>query len=150
MSNMIGHFIMNALELEKLKDYFKNKKEVAFAFLFGSQAKGNANELSDVDIAVYFYPDRRYPLEYEGNIRYPTEDRIWTDLERILNEEVDLLVLNRASISVAASAIRGIPLGIKDWNLYLYFMEIVTREAEDFREMLFRDFIERDKFARGI
>ena len=38
------------------------------------------------------------------NMRYVSE------IERILKKEVELLVLNRVSSSVAASAIRGIPL----------------------------------------
>lgn len=48
---------------EALKEYFKTRKDVAFAFLFGSQARGTA--------------------------------------------------------TVSASAIRGMPLAINDWGLYL-------------------------------
>ena len=131
--------------MEKLKEYFNKRQEVAFAFLFGSQARGTATKLSDVDIAVYFYPEKRYPIEYEKETFYPTESEIWADLERLLKREVELLVLNRVSASVAASAIRGIPLAINDWGLYLDFMEIVTSEAIDFREMLIKDFLEREK-----
>jgi predicted nucleotidyltransferase len=47
----------------KLKKYFKERKNVAFAFLFGSHAKGSATIRSDVDIAVYFYPEKRKPIE---------------------------------------------------------------------------------------
>jgi predicted nucleotidyltransferase len=127
--------------IEKIKGYFDKREEIAFAFLFGSQARGSATKLSDVDIAVYFYSKRRRPLEYEEEVFYATEDEIWADLERLLKKEVELLVLNRVSASIAASAIRGIPLVINDWGLYLDFMDIVTREAEDFREMLFKDFL---------
>lgn len=130
-----------------LKRYFQSRKDIAFAFLFGSQAKGNATKLSDVDIAVYFYPKRRHPVEYEEEIFYDDEDKIWAGLERLLNKEVELLILNRVSASIAASAIRGIPLAINDWGLYLDFMDVVTREAEDFRELLFKDFLERMKLA---
>jgi predicted nucleotidyltransferase len=52
------------MDLEALKNYFQKRKDIAFAFLYGSQAKGNATPLSDVDIAVYFYPKRRHPIEY--------------------------------------------------------------------------------------
>ena len=44
-----------------------------------------------------------------------------------------MLVLNRVSATVAASAIRGIPLAINDWGLYLDFMLFITSLAEDFR-----------------
>ena len=68
--------------------------------------------------------------------------------ERLLKREVELLVLNRVSATIAASAIRGIPLAINDWELYLDFMEVVTAEAEDFREMMFKDFLEKIEFER--
>ncbi len=135
--------------IEASKHYFESRKDVAFAFLFGSQARGTATKLSDVDIAIYFYPGKRHPIEYEEAVFYPTEDKIWSDVERILKKEIEMLVLNRVSASVAASAIRGIPLAINDWGLYLDFMEVVTLEAEDFREMFFEHFLERMKIERG-
>jgi len=140
---------MNAsLNIDTLKDYFESRRDIAFAFLFGSEAKGMATSLSDVDIAIYFYPAKRHPIEYEEEVSYGGEDAIWGDLENLLKREVGLLVLNRVSASVAASAIRGIPLVINDWGLYLDFMEVVTEVAEDYREMVFRDFLERMKFER--
>lgn len=118
---------------------------MAFAFLFGSQASGWATSLSDVDVAVYFYPKRRKPIEYEEPIWYEKEGEIWGDLGRLLKKEVELLVLNRVSASVAASAIRGIPLVINDWGLYLDFMLVVTREAEDYTDMLIDEFLRSQK-----
>lgn len=129
---------------EALKKYFADCKDIAFAFLFGSQATGNATKLSDVDIAVYFYPEIRMPLQYEEDIYYENEDGIWSDLEKLLNREVELVVLNRASSTVASSAIRGAPLAINDWGLYLDFMKIVTAEAEDFMDFLIKDYWERE------
>ena len=126
-----------------LKNYFKNRKDIAFAFLFGSQARGLATSLSDVDIAVYFYPEERHPVEYEEEVFYEGEDEIWADLERLLKKEVEVLVLNRVSATVAASAIRGIRLSINDWGLYLDFMEVVTQEAEDFMDFIINDYTER-------
>src|SRR4030067_3511917 len=55
-------------------------------------------------------------------------------IERLLKRNVDLIVLNRARSSIAASAINGMPIIIKDRGLYLDFMLRITREAEDFRE----------------
>ncbi|MDP3048342.1 MAG: nucleotidyltransferase domain-containing protein [Thermodesulfovibrionales bacterium] len=135
-------------DIDALKHYFKNRKDVAFAFLFGSHARGTATKLSDIDIAVYFYPEKRHPIEYEEEVFYNGEDEIWTDLGRLLKKEVEVLVLNRVSASVAASAIRGIPLAINDWGLYLDFMEVITHEAEDFMEMALADFMERRKFEK--
>lgn len=129
--------------MKLLKNYFQNRSDIAFAFLFGSYAKGKATKLSDVDIAVYFYPEKRHPVEYEEEKFYDGEDDIWTDVERILRKNVELLVLNRVPCSIAASAIRGIPLAINDWGLYLDFMEVVTAEAEDFMNLIINDYMER-------
>ena len=136
------------MDIEELKRYFRNRQGVAFAFLFGSHAKGTATRMSDIDIAIYFYPGKRHPVEYEEEKFYDTENEIWAELERLLKREVELLVLNRVSATIAASAIRGIPLAINDWELFLDFMEVVTAEAEDFREMMFRDFLEKIEFER--
>ena len=63
-------------DMDALKRYFENRKDVAFAFLFGSHARGTATKLSDVDIAVYFYPKERHPVEYEEEIFYDGEHEI--------------------------------------------------------------------------
>ena len=118
--------------IKNLKEYFLSRKDVAFSFLYGSQTRGTATKLSDVDIAVYFYPPKRHPIEFQEEIYYKGENEIWTDLERFLKREVELLILNRVPATIAASAIRGIPLAIHDWGLYLDFMQVVTDEAEDF------------------
>ncbi len=137
-------------DIDTLKRYFENRKDVAFAFLFGSQARGTATKLSDIDIAVYFYPEKRHPIEYEEKIFYKGEDEVCRNVEGLLKKEIELLVLNRISACVAASAIRGIALTINDWGLYLDFMDVVTREAEDFRGMVFADFLERRQFERRV
>jgi len=131
------------VDLEGLRRYFGARKEVAFAFLYGSHAKGTATKRSDVDLAVYFHPRKRHPVEFEEEVFYPSENEIWGDLERIVNKEVELLVLNRVPATVAVSAIKGIPLIIKDWNLYLDFLEMATDVAEDFAEFVINEYKER-------
>ncbi|MCL4537901.1 MAG: nucleotidyltransferase domain-containing protein [Nitrospirae bacterium] len=137
-------------QINLLNHYFKNRSDIAFAFLFGSQARGTATKLSDVDIAVYFYPEKRHPVEYEEEKYYEAEDEIWADIEQIVKKEVELLVLNRVSSTVAASAIRGIPLAINDWGIYLDFMEVITAEADDFMDFVITDYKERISLAKGI
>ena len=135
--------MLSEIDKDQLKRYFENRADVAFAFLYGSQAHGYATKLSDVDIAVYFYPQERRPIEYESENDYDAEDEIWGDLERLLKKEVELLVLNRAAAIVAASAIRGMPLAINDWGLYLDFMLVITDVAVDFAELIINDYKER-------
>jgi len=139
---------MESDQIEKLKEYFRGRKDIAFAFLYGSQAKGNATRLSDVDIAVYFYPNPRHPIEFESENYYDSENDIWKNLEIILKREVELLVLNRAPSIIASSAIRGIPLAINDRGLYLDFMLIITDLADDFAEFIISDYEERSRIDK--
>jgi predicted nucleotidyltransferase len=137
------------IDLDALRRYFAARQEVAFAFLYGSHAKGTATKRSDVDIAVYFCPPRRHPVEVEEEVFYPTESEIWGDLERITNKEVELLVLNRVPATVAVSAIKGTLLVIKDLGLYLDFLEIATDVAEDFAEFIISEYKERAGIGKG-
>ena len=43
--------------LQKLSTALESEPDIAFAYLFGSVAKGRSGPLSDVDVAVYFYPE---------------------------------------------------------------------------------------------
>jgi hypothetical protein len=135
--------------IDLLKEYFKKRDDVAFAFLYGSWAKGNATRLSDIDVAVYFYPKKRRPIEYEEEVFYDGEKEILTDLERLLKREVELLVLNRAPSYISASSIRGIPIVIKDFGLYLDFMLTVTDIGDDFEELIINDYLERSRLGKG-
>lgn len=115
-----------------LAPYFAKRLDVRMAFLFGSVERGVASTESDVDIAVY--------LEKEG-----TEGTLWTDIERLVGCEVDLIVLNRAPALVAWSAIRGAPLLIRDRGFFLdYFLEI-SEEAESLAEFNLDFWKQRDK-----
>jgi len=134
---------VNSDIVAKLSEYFSKRNDVAFAFLYGSYARGMNHKNSDVDIAVYFFPEKRYPTQYEENVFYDSEDEIASDLDRLLGKEVELLVLNRAASVICASAARGVRLDVKDWPLYFDFVEIVSRDAEDLMTMRLTDFLER-------
>ncbi len=123
------NFIENKIEL--LKEYFSKKEEVLLAFVFGSQSKGTPTLESDFDIAVYFKSDEYFELE--TNKEYPQEHQIWQDLEKILQKEVDFVVLNRAKPSLVFSILNsGLPLVIKDRKLYLKLLIKTHYEAIDF------------------
>lgn len=120
--------------IEKLKNYFEKRDDIVMAFLFGSWAKSQEGIESDVDIAIYFKPKGKIFEWEETGFQYDSEKHIWLDVERIVEKEVDLLVLNRATPTIADSALRGIPIIIKDRNLYMDFLLRVTSEAIDFRQ----------------
>jgi len=106
------------------------------AFVFGSVAADSAGSESDLDIAIYFNPTQQR-IEWESKTQYPTEDRIWLDLERLSGREIDLLVLNRAPATMVDTVLRGGKvLFIRDRNIYLDLLLMVSREAEDYRDFI--------------
>lgn len=76
---------MNAsVKLDKITNVLKGNNNIVFALVFGSQAKGTANRLSDVDIGIFTRED--IPLLRLG--------RIASSLEKVGEKGVDLVVLN--------------------------------------------------------
>ena len=119
-----------------LKDYFERRKDIAFAYLFGSAARGKVRKEGDIDIAIYFYPDKDIEWEDFGKT-YKGENSIGLDLERLLKKEVDLVVLNRAKAVYADEIVRkGKPIIIKDRGILMDFFCIISDEAEYVREGL--------------
>lgn len=110
----------------RLGHFFSHRANIRMAFLFGSQARGKAGALSDVDVAVFFEPG------------YTQDDvaLLWNELEDMLKKNVDLLVLNNAAPVLAWPALRGKPLLIRDRRFYLEYMLETSREAEDFMEYI--------------
>ncbi len=124
---------MNQQLTKKLNDYFKNCKNVSFAYLFGSMVSGNIHSESDVDIGVYFTP-RTKELEYESDSEYENEDLIWLDLEKITGKKTDMVVLNRAPSTLVYSVLQnGKKIFARDENLLSRLYLSISSLAEDFR-----------------
>ena len=70
---------------QKIKKILESVGNVQFAYLFGSYAKGEQTKNSDVDIALYLKNDS-----------FDAKLSIHHTLQRALQKEVDLVVLNRA------------------------------------------------------
>jgi uncharacterized protein len=106
-------------KIQKLKDYFKNRDDVAMAFLFGSQSNGTATATSDWDVGVYFFDD------------HDKRSAVRNDIETIVGSEVDIVVLNSASARIAWPIIStGDALVIKDHDVYMRAVERTSREAD--------------------
>lgn|SRR4030043_1197536 len=124
------------MNTNSIKNYLISRPEVIMAFVFGSVAADSAGSESDLDIAIYFNPTQQR-IEWESKTQYPTEDRIWLDLERLSGREIDLLVLNRAPATMVDTVLRGGKvLFIRDRNIYLDLLLMVSREAEDYRDFI--------------
>jgi len=129
--------------VEILEGYFTKRNDIAFAFLFGSATRGKIRKEGDIDIAVYFWPEK--DVEWENfRKRYEGENRIALDLERLLKKEIDLVVLNRARSVLADEIVRkGKPIIIKDRAMFLDFLCIVSDEAEYVRDWLTASYKEK-------
>jgi uncharacterized protein YutE (UPF0331/DUF86 family)/predicted nucleotidyltransferase len=118
---------------QELRRYFSQCENIVLAFLFGSAVKGNLTTESDIDIAVYFHPPkdmRGLETEYVDK----DEEKIWRDVETITENNVDLVVLNRAPVTLVYSVFgEGVPLSVKDESLYHHLYARASTEAEDFR-----------------
>lgn len=88
---------------ERLGRFFAGRKEVKFAYLFGSHAKGLAHGLSDIDIAVFVDEEALRDKKY----CYGFKAEIMADLMRALNtNKVDLVVINEAGPFLSLQVIK--------------------------------------------
>ena len=123
-------------------------KEVTFAFLFGSAAANRLRADSDVDVAVYDGSAGVMEIEEQRELEYET--RLQIALEKAINRNVDLLILNRAPATVCANALlSGHPLLIRDGALYTRYLLAVTNVAFDFLQTE-REYREIQSRSRSI
>ncbi|HBR28239.1 MAG TPA: nucleotidyltransferase domain-containing protein [Firmicutes bacterium] len=88
----------------KIAEVLALKPYIRFAYLFGSQAKGAAGVLSDIDIAVFFGETATYVQESI----YGLESELVLELEKSLEAgRVDLVVLNKAPIFLRYQVLKG-------------------------------------------
>lgn len=78
--------------IKTICNVLKRHKEVLFAYVFGSYAKGNAGPLSDIDVAVYF--KRGDSKDERNSLRYNIKDDVETALK--MPDKVDVVPLNDA------------------------------------------------------
>jgi predicted nucleotidyltransferase len=126
--------------IERLREYFSQRKDIPFVFLFGSHVRGKTFRESDIDIAIYF----------KEGYSFESIKKIWRELEKILKKDLDIVVLNTASPLIGYAAIRGKAIAINDYRAYLDYMLSVSQEAEDFREVFTDMFRLREKLRAGV
>jgi len=82
---------LDAAALDRLRDVL-DRDQVAAAYLFGSQGRGNPGPLSDVDVAVWTSPD------LDARERFQLRLQLARAAEQALGgQTVDLVVLDDAS-----------------------------------------------------
>jgi uncharacterized protein YutE (UPF0331/DUF86 family)/predicted nucleotidyltransferase len=124
--------ISKAEIIQELSSYFSQRFDTAFSVLFGSLSRGASGPISDIDVAVYFYP-REGELEIEEEVYYEGEDEIWAHIDHISGIETDLLVMNRAPARLVYTALsEGTVLHINDRALFLRVMLATGRLSEEY------------------
>ena len=108
----------------KIKNTLSRYSDIAFVFLFGSYARGNVTESSDADIAILFLsPPDFYKI---------TE--LKQELSKALKTEVDILVLNNASVIVKMQVLKhGILLITNNDKMYNEFFVDTVKKYDDLK-----------------
>ena len=118
----IEHDIESLIPL--LAERLQKEKDVIFAYLFGSRARGKATALSDVDIALFLEetaisPDRKLEL-------------IELLMDVLKTDEIDLVILNDATPSIVHSVVRdGKLLFSRDEKRRIEFIARAQKEYMD-------------------
>nr|WP_233340525.1 nucleotidyltransferase domain-containing protein [Haloprofundus sp. MHR1] len=131
------------LDIDAIRAYLA-QTEVSFAILFGSHARGTADESSDVDIAL------RFPAEMPEDERFRRRNRIDAELQEFADGFVDVSDIESLPTHVAHAALRdGICLvgGEEVVDAYQQRITNAYEEGASEREQERREFI--DRLARG-
>ncbi|MDP2752898.1 MAG: nucleotidyltransferase domain-containing protein [Nitrospirota bacterium] len=111
----IDPIISNGVDIETIKhkakrEIRKEKLPIVLTYLYGSVAKGKEKESSDIDIAILLKEDEYSddPLSVFGSVQ-----GLARRIERQIKKEVDIHILNRASLSFSYIVVTtGIPIYI--------------------------------------
>lgn len=87
--------------MQAIKDFLYKQEEIIFAYLYGSLAKKTDNKLSDIDLAIYIDENKKPP---SSNFGYRS-DLIY-DLQKFSKKDIDLIILNEVSITLAFNVIK--------------------------------------------
>jgi hypothetical protein len=85
--------------LKLLKNKLISEEKVCFAYLFGSQARQDAGNLSDIDIAIYLdngIDGFRYRLHLIEAI-----------IKIVKNDKVDIIILNNATLLMCHQVVKN-------------------------------------------
>ena len=99
---------------------------VAFAYVFGSVARGEAGHDSDVDVAIHF--DAGMTAEE----RFARVLRLGVELERVLHRDVDVVDLETVPLRIAGRILteRRVVLGLERADRVRYESETFRRYVD--------------------
>lgn len=123
--------MMKNFNQDELAKYLQAQADVRFALLYGSLARGQANPLSDLDVAVFFQNDLTEEQMGERQID------ITCDLMRLFRiNEVDVTILNLASPFLCFQVIKyGKLLKCVEKNEFFRFKSRTLGRYQDIKPM---------------
>lgn len=119
--------------IRKLKSFFDGnagRYSIDMAFLYGSWAKGFPKETSDVDIAVFFYPEKDSEDEEFNMIT-----DISLQLSEIIRKEINIISIHtdfRKPMLYYNAIVLSQPIYIKNTERYISLKNEVIYQMEDF------------------
>ncbi len=109
-----------------LSTFFKDRNDVALAFLFGSFASGTITVRSDIDVGILFH---ELPDFYEIN-------NIKEDLTSIFKREIDVVALNDASPILKMQILKsGTIVYQADNNYFTEFYGSTVSQYDDLKQI---------------
>lgn len=112
-------------DLEKIKNFFTNKPEIAAVYLYGSFAKNKATKNSDIDLGVVFEKKELKPFA-------SPEVGLAIELSNLLNRKTEVADLEQCQIDFSHRVISE--------GMLIYSQNEVKRIA--FEEKILRDFFD--------
>ncbi len=104
-------------------------REIVFGYLFGSQAKGLADESSDIDIAIFVNPESK-------DFFFDIKIDLYMILSRTLKQNnIDIVILNQCKNLILMNEIisHGLLICDTDESLRLNFEQKILHSAIDFK-----------------
>lgn len=113
--------------LQKLATALESEPDIAFAYLFGSVAKGRSGSLSDIDVAVYFHSVG------DARSRFTRRLELMSKLSRALRrDDVDVVSLQDAPLDLAFEILaHGKLIFLKDPAQKAAFIFVTLRKYHD-------------------
>ena len=130
---------MKQLDIQKIKDYFNKRKEVAAVYLYGSQARGDAKKDSDIDLAVL-------PIKEQNSLSFLV---FGPELSKITGKEVEVQDLKSCRVDFAYRVLsEGKLLVSSNEKARIAFEEQVFRKYFDLKPFLDEYYESLSKIAK--
>ena len=113
--------------IKKLRKVLEKHSEILFAYLYGSKARGDYNERSDVDIGVYLSKDFKPDIFYEVKLAEEIE-------KNAKLKDVEVVILNNKPIRFLNQVLRyGKLIFSRDERERVRFETYVTKTYIDMK-----------------